>query len=387
MTSVYTRDDLLRLRPKAPSIDRNVRKVLFGLKLWLPRRLRNYPRHRPSGLRPESSDTGGDGSHTAHLNVKHNGGRSGRSPRSVSAACLNVRSIKNKTALIMDIINEHRLDIFGLCETFHESHEDVALRRITPPGYRCIEAAWKPTDTGRTYGAIAVVYRDNMSARLIVFSSPPTMFEISASTFSSANTNFIFVVVYRPGSAAVRELFFTELTNVCDALATFNHHVIFTGDFNIRVNEGDDKNSRKLAELLQSCGFVQSVVGPTHTHGNTLDLVITRSDLPRPVVTVDRPRISDHSLICIELSIPRPPLQFVDVSSRAWKGFDSDRFRSDLLSGSVSARRIQWNVDRSAAGSLRYNAVNSSGKACTSLNCLATFSATHAMVRLRVCCF
>ena len=77
---------------------------------------------------------------------------------------------------------------------------------------------------------------------------------------------------------------------------------------------------------------MQSVVGPTHTHGNTLDLVITRSDLSRPVVTVDLPRISDHSLIRIELSIPRPPLQFMDISTRAWKGFDSDRFRSDLLS-------------------------------------------------------
>ena len=177
------------------------------------------------------------------------------------------------------------------------------------------------------------MYRDNTYAKPIVFSSPPTSFEISASTFSSANNNFIFVVIYRPGSAAVRELFFTELTNVFDALATFNHHVIITGDFNIRVNDGDDKNSRKLAELLQSCGFVLSVVGPTHTHGDTLDLVITRVDLPRPVVTVDLPRISDPSLIRIGLSIPCPPLQFIDVSSRAWKSFYFDRFRSDLLSG------------------------------------------------------
>ena len=84
------------------------------------------------------------------------------------------------------------------------------------------------------------------------------------------------------GAPPFSELFFTELTNVFDVLATFNHHVIITGDFNIKVNDGDDKNSRKLAELLQSCGFVQSVVGPTHTHGNTLDLVITRSDLSSP---------------------------------------------------------------------------------------------------------
>ena len=126
------------------------------------------------------------------------------------------------------------------------------------------------------------MYRDNTSAKPIVFSSPPTTFRILASTLSSANTNFIFVVVYRPGCAAVRELFFTELINVFDVLATFNHHVIITGDFNIRVNDRDDKNSEKMAELLQSCRFVQSFIGPTHTHGNTLDLVITRSDLPMP---------------------------------------------------------------------------------------------------------
>ena len=51
--------------------------------------------------------------------------------------------------------------------------------------------------------------------------------------------------------------------------------------------------------LLQSCRLVQSVVGPTHTHGNTLDLVITRSDLPRPAIIVDLPQVTDHSLIHI----------------------------------------------------------------------------------------
>ena len=31
------------------------------------------------------------------------------------------------------------------------------------------------------------------------------------------------------------------------------------------------------------------------------------------------------------VSIQRPPLQFVDVSTRAWKSFDTDCFRDDLL--------------------------------------------------------
>ena len=65
------------------------------------------------------------------------------------------------------------------------------------------------------------------------------------------------------------------------------------------------------------------------TEQRTLDLVITRSD--RPVVVVDPVEISDHSLVQFQLSIQRPPLQFVDVSTRAWKSFDTDCFRDDLL--------------------------------------------------------
>jgi len=41
------------------------------------------------------------------------------------------------------------------------------------------------------------------------------------------------------------------------------------------------------------------------------------------VVVVDPAEISDHSLVRFQLSIQRPPLQFVDVSTRAWKSFDT----------------------------------------------------------------
>jgi len=82
--------------------------------------------------------------------------------------------------------------------------------------------------------------------------------------------------------------------------------------------------------MLQSFGLLQSVVGPTREQ-RTLDLVITRSDRPPPVVVVDPAEISDHSLVRFQLSIQRPPLQFVDVSTRAWKSFDTDCFRDDLL--------------------------------------------------------
>jgi hypothetical protein len=107
--------------------------------------------------------------------------------------------------------------------------------------------------------------------------------------------------------------------------------VVLTGDFNIHVDDPTDTHAARLGDIFQSFGLVQSVVGPTHVGGHTLDLVVTRSDRPPPAVVVDLPQVSDHSLVKFQLPIQCPPLQYVDVSTRAWKNFDAVRFRDDLL--------------------------------------------------------
>jgi len=75
---------------------------------------------------------------------------------------------------------------------------------------------------------------------------------------------------------------------------------------------------RRFQQLLDTFGLSQSVLGPTHRDGHILDVVITRDDLPQPTIDV-RPsdEYSDHSLVLFQLPLPRPPLQFVDVNTRA----------------------------------------------------------------------
>jgi hypothetical protein len=45
--------------------------------------------------------------------------------------------------------------------------------------------------------------------------------------------------------------------------------------------------------------------------------------------------MSDHSLLHFQLPLLRPPLQQIDIETRAWKNFDADKFRSDLLSSEL----------------------------------------------------
>ena len=73
---------------------------------------------------------------------------------------------------------------------------------------------------------------------------------------------------------------------------------MITGDFNIHFNDPDDRHARRLSALLETFGLVQSVSQPTHRQGNTLDLLITRTEGRPTECTVDPPDvISDHALV------------------------------------------------------------------------------------------
>ena len=107
--------------------------------------------------------------------------------------------------------------------------------------------------------------------------------------------------------------------------------VVITGDLNLHIDFVGACNARRFQELMDTFGLQQSVTAPTHRDGHILDVVVTRSDLPHPVVEV-RPwgKLSpDHSLVLFQLPLPRP-LKFINFSTRAWRNFNPDKFRTDL---------------------------------------------------------
>jgi hypothetical protein len=121
------------------------------------------------------------------------------------------------------------------------------------------------------------------------------------------------------------------MLTVLESLAVYNCHVVVTSDFNIHVDDTSSASATPLLELFGTLGLSQVVSGPTHRYGHTLDLIFTRSDQLRPEVTIDLPQISDHSVVFFKVLLQPPPVRFIDVSTRAWRGFDSDTFRRDLL--------------------------------------------------------
>ena len=69
---------------------------------------------------------------------------------------------------------------------------------------------------------------------------------------------------------------------------------------------------------------------PTHTAGNTLDLVISRGDISVKDICTDPSVRSDHFVVLFTLSSPSPGLPKQTVTYRSWKSVDHDQLRKDI---------------------------------------------------------
>ena len=215
-----------------------------------------------------------------------------------------------------------------LTETWHTAHSDVALRRCVPPGYTHVDA---PRACGPGGGVTAVV-TDRVTCRVIDPRRCFTTFESICFFVTGAGHTVFNLIVYRPGSTAVTEAFFTELTSYLEVLALYKCPIVTAGDFNIHAERHDDPAAIRLADIMYSFDCIQHVpLLPTHTDGGTIDLVYTKSvDVISDVLADPPGAVSDHSLIHwrIPVHIPAPHVALREV--RSWRALDEESFRSAL---------------------------------------------------------
>ena len=102
------------------------------------------------------------------------------------------------------------------------------------------------------------------------------------------------------------------------------------GDFNFHVNNQSDSGANKFKALLNQYNLSQHVTIPTHTAGNTLDLVITRSDLLVTGLKSDQSVDSDHFALIFNLSFQSPGAVKRTITYRNWKSVDIPVLRSDI---------------------------------------------------------
>ena len=229
--------------------------------------------------------------------------------------------------MISDFILEKNVDLFCMTETWlsGEPKDNATLAAITPPGYSVKHV---PRTEGRG-GEVGIIHRDACSLKLIKTSVFKSFEHMTVRVVSGSSQYHIFII-YRPPPSAVNKLTFTgfmdEFTEFLAEAVMTTGKLLILGDFNIHVNSASSE-SNKFQSLLDMYNLSQNVTSPTHNHGHTLDLVITRTDDETINETaVTDPLISDHSAITLTLNTSRPPRPKKTVTFRSFKKLDRDAF-------------------------------------------------------------
>jgi hypothetical protein len=158
-----------------------------------------------------------------------------------------------------------------------------------------------------------------------------TAVEVVAARVDVGRFAVVVVVVYRPGSDAVQSTFYDELASVFETVATYQIPVYVVGDFNVRFDRLNDPHTCQLLDLVRSYGFDVRSTTATHRQGGTIDAVITRQDIPGPLVRPVDVGLSDHHLLEWSVCAERPQSDAARISVRPWRQLDIDRLRSALL--------------------------------------------------------
>jgi len=249
---------------------------------------------------------------------------------------LNARSLRNKSFTFVDYVCDVKPELVAVTETWFNDKDTAAGIDCSPPGYRLLDCH----RTDSRGGGTALFYQENIPVEK-VSAAILNSFEYSEWKICPVGSmTFKLIIIYRPPYSSTHPVsmgtFFNELIEYLESVILCPHPVLITGDFNVHVDNPSNDDALKFLDLLESLGLEQHVQEATHTHGHTLDLVITRigdhiiQETPKPDFC-----ISDHISIISKILLPKPSLIKKTIQYRKIKNVSISKLKNDIRSSDL----------------------------------------------------
>ena len=227
-------------------------------------------------------------------------------PKKLSVLYFNSNSIPGKLSQIQAYVEIHKPQIIAVTET--KINNDFDDNELLGPGYTIIRK-----DRNKWGGGVLLAVNNNAKEVHVLNNSTGPGEAVTINVCFLNKLRFNLVSYYRPPSEI-------NLDSLYDLLGKdLMHPTIFLGDFNLpdidwvsRPGEAIVKTNsvRKglhqgAIDLLQCSNLVQLVTEPTHSKGNTLDLVLVENSLLDDITTKCEvlPPISDHNMILVTIEL------------------------------------------------------------------------------------
>ena len=241
---------------------------------------------------------------------------------------LNAQLIRNKDSIIHHQISQDNIDAIVFTETWlTESDGDKVWNGATElqtTNYRFYSCPRK----NRRGGGIALCTRPTYKVRLISKGEKST-FQYAKWCMETSHMCLTVLGIYHPPSGSAIK-FLGELAEWLPKNALLDTNPIIMGDFNLHVNNENDKDSMNFLEMMLTLGLKQNVMFDTHKSGNTLDLIFTETNSTISVKLVYKgEQLSDHSIVHMVLSLwkdkyEKRVIQFRDLTNLNYEELADD---------------------------------------------------------------
>ena len=256
--------------------------------------------------------------------------------------CLfNARSIgtSRRRSDTSTFIQDNDIDIMLLTETWlRPAGDEAKIADLASPGYSVLSFPRSAGGSGAKGRGIAFVIRDSFKPHVATTLSFPVhhpCFETAqlTLTYNKQLTN-LFCIYSPPPSKKNKfsdSMFFNQFSDFLEHCDGLPGKTLLMGDFNFHSENVENKNSRKLHNIIDMFNLTQSVSEPTHNQGHLLDLVFSKqSDNILTSTKLHHGLTSDHTAILCKLDVSVPVQKPKMFLYQCLKKIDTSAFKQDL---------------------------------------------------------
>ena len=119
------------------------------------------------------------------------------------------------------------------------------------------------------------------------------------------------------------------------------------GDFNFHIDNNEDPNASKFADILTSCSLYQHIDTCTHISKHILDLIITRECDANFISSFEllHSTISDHACILCKCKLPEPEAKKIQITGRKLYNIKIDDLCNDIKEACEEFNNAENDVD------------------------------------------
>ena len=221
-------------------------------------------------------------------------------------ATVNIRSIKHKEDLLWNAINDLKIDITILTETwFQDTNKDtiwVEGSQFNKEGLQICTCNRQNTKDG----GIAIITPSSFKINQLNTTNFNS-FEHAVWQVQSGPTNMTVLAIYHPPASTQHKTsnsdFIDQLTHLLTTRGSENTNIILHGDLNLHIDNPEDPDADQLITTLEAFRLEQHIKFPTQPHPGPHSYrtsnQITFTPFPGPY-------LSDHRMVIIETSNKKP---------------------------------------------------------------------------------